>query len=120
MLTGMYRKGEKGRAEGFGGNVFQAENSAQRTATLDTVIAVADELGVSPDQVAIAWAGTHGAVPMIGPRSLEQLASNLGALAISLPADPIARLDRARALDPPPPARSATPWPPEQAPRGVA
>src|SRR3546814_7949088 len=40
MLTGKYRKGEKGRAEGFGGNVFQAENSAQRTATLDTVIAV--------------------------------------------------------------------------------
>src|SRR3546814_2847254 len=59
MLTGKYRKGEKGRAEGFGGNVFQAENSAQRTATLDTVIAVADELGVSPDQVAIAWAGTQ-------------------------------------------------------------
>src|SRR3546814_1331189 len=43
MLTGKYRKGEKGRAEGFGGNVFQAENSAQRTATLDPVIAVRSE-----------------------------------------------------------------------------
>src|SRR3546814_5648608 len=93
MVTGKYRKGEKGRAEGFGGNVFQAENSAQRTATLDTVIAVADELGVSPAQVAIAWAGKHGAVPMIGPRSREQLASNLGALGISLPGGQIARLD---------------------------
>ncbi len=41
MLTGKYRQGEKGRAEGFGGRVFQAENSAQRTAILDTLIAVA-------------------------------------------------------------------------------
>src|SRR3546814_7398672 len=98
-------------------NVFQAENSAQRTATLDTVIAVADELGVSPDQVAIAWAGTHGAVPMIGPRSLEQLASNLGALAISLTADQLARLDSVSALDPQAPARTATPWTSEEADR---
>lgn len=41
MLTGKYRKGEKGRAEGFGGKVFQAENSEQRTQILDTVIAIA-------------------------------------------------------------------------------
>jgi aryl-alcohol dehydrogenase-like predicted oxidoreductase len=81
MLTGKYRKG--GRAEGFGGRVFQPENSAQRTKVLDTVLAIAGELGVSADQVAIAWAGSHGAVPMIGPRSLTQLTSNLGALALS-------------------------------------
>ena len=73
MLTGKYRQGEKGRAEGLGGRVFQPENSAQRTKILDTVLAIAGELGVSADQVAIAWAGTHGAVPMIGPRSLTQL-----------------------------------------------
>ena len=39
MLTGKYRKGEKGRSEGFGGKVFQPENSAQRTQILDTVLA---------------------------------------------------------------------------------
>jgi aryl-alcohol dehydrogenase-like predicted oxidoreductase len=39
MLTGKYRKGEKGRAESFGGRVFQPENSAQRTQILDTVLA---------------------------------------------------------------------------------
>ena len=81
MLTGKYRQGEKGRAEGMGGRVFQPENSEQRTRILDTVLAIAGELDVSADQVAIAWAGTHGAVPMIGPRSLTQLTSNLGALA---------------------------------------
>ena len=35
MLTGKYRRGERGRAEGLGGRVFQAENSAQRTAILE-------------------------------------------------------------------------------------
>jgi len=61
-----------------GGKVFQPEDSEQRTQILDTVIAVAAELGVTPGQVAIAWAGTHGAVPIIGPRTLAQLTDNLG------------------------------------------
>ncbi|MFG1477174.1 aldo/keto reductase [Xanthobacter sp. V4C-4] len=97
MLTGKYRGDQrgatKGRAEALGGKVFQAENTAQRTAILDTVLAVAAELGASPDQVAIAWAGRRGAIPLIGPRSLAQLASNLGAVAVTLSADQLARLD---------------------------
>ncbi len=93
VLTGKYRKGETGRAEGFGGKVFQAEDTAQRTAIIDTVIAIADELHASPDQVAIAWAGSHGAVPMIGPRSLAQLTSNLGALDVVLTDEQSRRLD---------------------------
>ena len=110
MLTGKYRQGEKGRAEGFGGRVFQPENSAQRTKVLDTVLAIAGELGVSADQVAIAWAGSHGAVPMIGPRSLTQLTSNLGAIAIELSSDQLDRLDSASSLDPSAPARKPVPW----------
>lgn len=93
MLTGKYRKGETGRAEGFGGNVFQPENSAQRTAILDTVLAIASELNVSPDQVALAWAGTHGSVPIIGPRSLKQLESNLNAINVLLSNEHITQLD---------------------------
>jgi len=38
MLTGKYRKGEDSRAEGFGGKVFQPENSAQRTQVLNAAI----------------------------------------------------------------------------------
>lgn len=110
MLTGKYRKGEKGRAEGFGGRVFQPENSAQRTQILDTVIAIAGELGVSPGQVAIAWAGTHGSVPIIGPRSVTQLADNLGALALQLSAEQIGRLDAVSSLAPSAPARTPVPW----------
>lgn len=97
MLTGKYRGGEQGRAEALGGRVFQAENSARRSATLDAVLAVASELGASPDQVAIAWAKRGGAIPLIGPRSLAQLTSNLGAAALALTPDQIARLDAASA-----------------------
>jgi aryl-alcohol dehydrogenase-like predicted oxidoreductase len=110
MLTGKYRQGEKGRAEGFGGRVFQAENSQQRTQILDTVLAIAAELGVSADQVALAWAGTHGAVPIIGPRSLMQLTSNLGALTVELSAEQLDRLDTVSVLDPSAPKRRPTRW----------
>lgn len=110
LLTGKYRRGEKGRAEALGGRVFQAENSEQRTRTLDAVLAVAAELGVGADQVAIAWAGTHGAVPMIGPRTAAQLASNLGALGLTLSDEQLGRLDAAS--DPVPSAarRNPVPW----------
>ena len=102
MLTGKYRGGEKGRAEALGGRVFQPENSPRRSATLDAVLAVAAEQGASPDQVAIAWAkrdraGSAGAIPLIGPRSLAQLTSNLGAAALVLSPDQIASLDAASA-----------------------
>ncbi|KPX42446.1 aldo/keto reductase [Pseudomonas syringae pv. tagetis] len=107
MLTGKYRKGEKGRAEGFGGKVFQPENTVQRTLILDTVLEIADELGVSAGQVAIAWAGSHGAVPIIGPRSHEQIADNLGALSLTLADEQTQRLDSVSNLNPSLPARSA-------------
>lgn len=110
MLTGKYRQGEKGRAEGFGGRVFQPENSAQRTHILDVVLAIAGELGVSPSQVAIAWAGTHGAVPIIGPRSLAQLSDNLGSLALELTAEQISRLDIVSNLVPSASARTPVSW----------
>jgi aryl-alcohol dehydrogenase-like predicted oxidoreductase len=54
VLTGKYRQGEKGRREGFGGRVFQEENSSHRTAILDTLIAVAKDAGVTPAEIAIA------------------------------------------------------------------
>ena len=95
MLTGKYRNGETGRAEAFGGKVFQAETSRQRRAALDAVLTVADELRASPDQVAIAWVANGVDLPIIGPRTLAQLTSNLGAAALVLSPDHLARLDAA-------------------------
>jgi aryl-alcohol dehydrogenase-like predicted oxidoreductase len=95
VLTGKYRAGETGRAEGFGGRVFQAENSDRRTATIDATLTIADELGTSADRVAIAWAMTHDSFPIVGPRTIEQARSNLGAADLRLSSEQIERLDLA-------------------------
>jgi aryl-alcohol dehydrogenase-like predicted oxidoreductase len=98
MLTGKYRQGEKGRLEGFGGRVFQPENSAQRTAILDSLIAVAKDVGVTPAEIAIAWVAAKGSLPIIGPRTLAQLENNLGAAKMTLSPEQIARLDAVSAI----------------------
>jgi aryl-alcohol dehydrogenase-like predicted oxidoreductase len=98
MLTGKYRQGEKGRAEGFGGKVFQAENSPQRTAILDTLIAVAKDAGVTPGEIAIAWVAAKGSLPIIGPRTLAQLENNLASINVTLSPAQITRLDEVSAI----------------------
>jgi aryl-alcohol dehydrogenase-like predicted oxidoreductase len=98
MLTGKYRHGEKGRAEGFGGRVFQPENSAQRTAVLDALIAVAKDAAVTPSEIAIAWVAAKGSLPIIGPRTLAQLENNLAAANVTLSPEQIARLDGVSAI----------------------
>ncbi|MDR6711074.1 aryl-alcohol dehydrogenase-like predicted oxidoreductase [Pseudomonas hunanensis] len=110
LLTGKYRKGEAGRAEALGGKVFQPENSVQRTQILDTVIKIAEELGTTPGQVALAWAGTHGSVPIIGPRSLPHLVENLGALNLEMSPDQVERLDLVSNPNPSAPARRPVVW----------
>jgi aryl-alcohol dehydrogenase-like predicted oxidoreductase len=100
MLTGKYRRGVTGRAEALGGRVFQPENSPQRTAILDTVIAVAEETAATPGQVAIAWVASKGPLPIIGPRTLEQLGDNLGATRLQLTPEQLARLEEASAIPP--------------------
>src|SRR5258708_7960492 len=98
MLTGKYRKGEKGRAESWGGNVFQSEDSPKRTAILDTLIAVAKDAGVTPSEIAIAWVAAKGSLPIIGPRTLAQLKNNLAAIKVTLSHQQIARLDEVSAI----------------------
>ena len=100
MLTGKYRRGESGRLQGFGGRVFQPENTEQRSRILDTVIAVAEEVGATPGQVAIAWVKSKGSLPIIGPRNREQLEDNLKAASLSLSAEQVARLDDVSAIAP--------------------
>src|SRR5262245_35474032 len=54
FLTGKYRRGEEGRLQRMG-RLVQGETTEQKTQVLDTVLAMAEELGVEPGQVAIAW-----------------------------------------------------------------
>lgn len=57
--------------------------------------AIAEELGCTPAQVALAWTLLNPAVvsPILGVRTLAQLQDNLGALDVTFSAEQIARLD---------------------------
>jgi aryl-alcohol dehydrogenase-like predicted oxidoreductase len=61
----------------------------------DALGALADESGISLIHMAIAFAANHPAVtaPIIGPRTMEQLEGQLGALDVTLSADILDRID---------------------------
>lgn len=98
MLTGKYRRGEKGRAEGLGGRVFQAENSPQRTAILDAVLTIAKQSDATPSQIAIAWVAAKGSLPIIGPRTVAQLEDNIAATTLLLTKQQLVQLDEVSAI----------------------
>jgi diketogulonate reductase-like aldo/keto reductase len=64
------------------------------------VITVAEELGVAPGEVAIAWVAAKGSLPIIGPRTVAQLESNLASAKVRLAPEQIARLDKVSSLPP--------------------
>lgn len=92
VLTGKYRRGETGRKQSrdFG---TQDDSDPQKAAVLDAVIAIAEESGHSPGQVALAWILQKGILPIIGARTPEQLAGNIAAADIKLSPEHLARLD---------------------------
>ena len=65
------------------------------------VQSVADDLGVTPSQVAIAWTRTRSPLihPILGARRVDQLLDNLGAVDVELPADAVKRLESAAEFD---------------------
>ena len=68
----------------------------------EAVREIADEAGASRAQVALAWTLRHPCVvsPVMGARTLAQAEGNLGALAVALTEDQLARLDEASAPAP--------------------
>ncbi|MCX4588606.1 aldo/keto reductase [Streptomyces sp. NBC_01549] len=103
LLTGKYRSSAEGRLSDLG-MVIHTESTGQKTAVVDTVLAIAEETGVTPAQVAVAWVRERAArsvatlVPIIGPRSLSQLDSYLGALDVQLTDEQYTRLAEVSAV----------------------
>lgn len=70
--------------------VIHTESTGQKTAVVDTVLAIAEETGVTPAQVAVVWVRERAArsaatlVPIIGPRSPALLDSYLGSFDVQL------------------------------------
>jgi aryl-alcohol dehydrogenase-like predicted oxidoreductase len=76
---------------------FQGENFARNRELVRRVEAMAAEKGCTPAQLALAWVLAQGpdVVPIPGTKRRSRLEENLGALAVRLSPDDIARLGRA-------------------------
>ena len=112
MLTGKYRRGEAPPQESrFERHPEQAERrqifSDQAFDVVDVVRAIADEKGCTPSQLALAWNMAQPGItsPIVGPRTLNQLEDNLGAMSVQVTAEDCARLDAVA-----PPGRAITPF----------
>jgi aryl-alcohol dehydrogenase-like predicted oxidoreductase len=95
-LTGKFtRDGDAGPTRTHRDDVNERDLAIARA-----VDAVADGLGVTSSQVALAWTRSHrpSVHPIIGARRLDQLADNLAAADLQLPADAVRTLDEASAI----------------------
>ncbi|HTW13903.1 MAG TPA: aldo/keto reductase [Nocardioides sp.] len=101
LLTGKYRHGEQGRLSARRTDV---EGDARRTAVLDAVLAVAEDLGTSPVQVSLAWLRRRATlastpmIPIVGPRTPEHLEAYLRSLDLDLGEEQYQRLDEVSAV----------------------
>lgn len=73
-----------------GGTRRAGRLSAGEERVAEAVRAVAEELGATPAQVALAWVRASGALPLVGARTPEQVADCLGS--VELPPEAVARL----------------------------
>jgi aryl-alcohol dehydrogenase-like predicted oxidoreductase len=74
---------------------FTGENFQRNLAIADEVAAIATEVGATPAQVAIAWLLTKGddIVPIPGTKRVSRLEENVGADAVELTTEQVAKLD---------------------------
>lgn len=91
--TGATRLGENPNR---GSESYAPRNAQERTwQIIDAVAAIAKARGVSMAQVALAWTAAQPAITsvILGVRTTEQLADNLGAAALKLSAEEISTLN---------------------------
>lgn len=99
LLTGRYRRGEKPPADSRYDAFWKAPDVFTEGAfdVLDAVEALAAEKGCTPAQLALAWCMAQPGVtaPIIGPRTVDQLADSLGACGVTITAEDRQQLDAA-------------------------
>jgi pyridoxine 4-dehydrogenase len=98
LISGHWSK-ERSGAQDFRqmGPRFQGENLDTNLALVERIRAIADELGVSVAQIAIAWVLAQGSdiVPLVGARRRDRLTEALGALDVTLTPAHLAALAKA-------------------------
>lgn len=101
LLTGKYRRGEEpppgSRFEDYENNPLLRRRMSERIYdVVEGLQPLAEEKGITLSQFALAWCMQRAGVtsPIIGPRTLEQLEDNLGALEVTFSEDELKRIDR--------------------------
>jgi pyridoxine 4-dehydrogenase len=98
LISGHWSK-DRSRPGDFRGHSprFQAGNVDANLALVDKLRAIAEEVGATPAQLAIAWVAAQGAdiVPLVGARRRDRLTEALGALKVKLSPSHLAKLAKA-------------------------
>ena len=99
LLSGHWEAGRDLTAGDFRGMSprFQGDNLRHNLNLVEALRQVADHLGVSVAQVAIAWVAGRGddIVPLVGARRRDRLAESLAAADVQLSADDLAAIEAA-------------------------
>jgi len=113
FLSGKYRKGQP-PPEGSRWSVHPYDKRYAQVPERDwnvveTVVAMAEERGCEPAQVACAWLLSRRSLPSVlgGPNSLEQMKTYIGTADVTLSAEEVQRLDEVSE------APAGRPWPPK-------
>ena len=96
FLSGKYQKGNLPESKRSGG--VQKYFNDRNWDLLDSIMKIgAKRGGLSASQVSLAWllSNRRGTSPIIGPRNIEQLQDNLGAVGLQLLPDELKILDQA-------------------------
>ena len=97
VLTGKYLQQESGRLK-----EDSLKRSEKNRHIASTVVAIAEEIGASPAQVAINWTRQgreQVVIPILGASKTSQLADNLNCIHFELPAAQMARLNEASSIE---------------------
>ncbi|RMF84411.1 MAG: aldo/keto reductase [Nitrospinota bacterium] len=110
FLTGKYRRGEpppEGSRFARGDRRADLHFTDAAFDVLEVVESIAREKGCTPGQFALAWCARQPGItsPIIGPRTMEQLEENLGALQVE-----VTDADRTRIDAVSPPGRVIVPY----------
>ncbi|WP_295675947.1 aldo/keto reductase [uncultured Mucilaginibacter sp.] len=95
-LTGKYLRGEQGRIKP------ESNRRSERAESITkVVVAIADELGVSPGNVALKWTMQQGfsSIPIVGATKLSQLQDNLKTIDVTLSDEHLQKLNVASAIE---------------------
>ncbi|CAN5673622.1 hypothetical protein BH11ACT6_BH11ACT6_40390 [soil metagenome] len=98
LISGHWTKSSGGKGDSrLGGPRFAADNLDRNLALVEALRGVADDLGITVAQTAIAWVAARGAdiVPLVGAKTRVRLTESLGAVGVTLSAQQLASIEAA-------------------------